>query len=179
MKRFYSKRKKFAPNGSRLYPFWVNLISDTWNYLSVSHFRRDLTCWKRNSKSQKLSPVSKMAENLPSVSSPLKPSATCSIWTGPSRSKLTMLLVNISLKVWSFKMAFLKKKKKNCKSYSLYFSKNTCALDIVLSREMPFYCQTTGTNDKLGFKSVQFILKKILKVKKISARRISHLLTDE
>ena len=111
-KRFYSKRKKFAPNGSKLYPFWVNLISDTWNYLSVSHFRRDLTCWKRNSKSQKLSPMSKMAENLPSVSSPLKPSATCSIWTGPSRSKLTMLLVNISLKVWSFKMAFLKKKKK-------------------------------------------------------------------
>ena len=55
----------------------------------------------------------------------------------PSCSKLTMSLVNISLKLWSLNMAytliFLLKKKK-CNSYPHFFSKNTCELDIVLTR---------------------------------------------
>ena len=53
-----------------------------------------------------------------------------------------MLLVNVSLKFWSLNMAymliFLLKKNVSsfciCKSYSHFFSKNTCELDIVLTR---------------------------------------------
>ena len=61
--------------------------------------------------------------------------------SGPSCSKLMMSLVNISLKLWSLNMAytliFLLKKCSSfciCKSYSHFFSKNTCELDIVLTR---------------------------------------------
>ena len=51
-KRVYSKRKEFAPKGSGPY------------------FRHGLMGWKVNRKSQKLSPLYKMAENLSSVSNP-------------------------------------------------------------------------------------------------------------
>ena len=60
---------------------------------------------------------------------------------GPSCSKLTMSLVNILLKFWLLNMAytkctliFLLRKNVICKSYSHFFSKNTCELDIVLTR---------------------------------------------
>ena len=63
-------------------------------------------------------------------------------WPGPICSKLTMLLVNILLKLWSLTLAytliFLLKNVSSfciCKSYShFFFSKNTCDLDIVLTR---------------------------------------------
>ena len=57
--------------------------------------------------------------------------------SGPSCSKLTMLLVNILLKLLSLNMAYT-----NilifyiciCKSYSHFFSKTTCELDIIPTR---------------------------------------------
>ena len=42
----YSKRKKFAPSGSKFFPIRVELF-----------FRRDLVCKKPNRKSRKLSPM--------------------------------------------------------------------------------------------------------------------------
>ena len=62
--------------------------------------------------------------------------------SGPSCSKQMMSLVNVSLKLSSLNMAywliFLLKKNVSsfctCKSYSHFFSKNTCELDIVLTR---------------------------------------------
>ena len=56
--------------------------------------------------------------------------------TGPSCSKLTMSLVNVSLKLWSLHMAYMLifLLKKCSKSYSLFFSKNICEFDIVLTR---------------------------------------------
>ena len=68
---------------------------------------------------------------------------TLSIWTpGPICSKLTMSLVKISLKLWSLTMAytliFLLKKMwvafAFAKATHIFFSKNTCELDIVLTR---------------------------------------------
>ena len=60
---------------------------------------------------------------------------------GPSCSKLMMSLVNVSLKLWSLNMANMlnfcgKNVSSFCifKSYSHFFSKNICELDIVLSR---------------------------------------------
>ena len=54
-------------------------------------------------------------------------------WSGPSCSKLTMSLVNVSLKPWSLTMAytliFLLKK-----MWVAFFSKNTCEFGIVLTR---------------------------------------------
>ena len=61
--------------------------------------------------------------------------------SGPSCSKLTMKLVNASLKLWSLNMAYmlilLLKKVSSfciCKSYSHFFSKSTCELEIVFTR---------------------------------------------
>ena len=61
--------------------------------------------------------------------------------SGPSNLKLTMSLVNASLKLWSLHMAntliFLLKNVSSfciCKSYSHFFSKNICELDIALIR---------------------------------------------
>ena len=55
--------------------------------------------------------------------------------TGPSCSKLTMSLVNLSLKLWSLNMAYvLTFLLKKCESYSHFLSKNTWELDIVLTR---------------------------------------------
>ena len=62
--------------------------------------------------------------------------------SGPCCSKLTMSLVNVSLKFWSLNVAytliFLLKKNVSsfciCKSYSHFFSKNTCKLDNVITR---------------------------------------------
>ena len=66
--------------------------------------------------------------------------------SGPSCSKLTMLLVNVSLKLWSLNMAYtlicLLKNVSSfciCKSYSHFFSKNTCELDIVLTRTVNIF----------------------------------------
>ena len=63
-------------------------------------------------------------------------------YPGPSCSKLTMSLVNVLLKLWSSNMAYMLIffAEENvssfciCKSYSHFFSKNTCELDIVLTR---------------------------------------------
>ena len=63
---------------------------------------------------------------------------------GPSCSKLTMSLVNVSLKIWSLNMVyiviFLLKKNVSsfciCKSYSHFFSQNTGVLDIVFTRSV-------------------------------------------
>ena len=59
----------------------------------------------------------------------------------PSCSNLTMSLVNVSLKLWSLNMVytliFLLKNVSSfciCKSYSHFFSKNTCELDILLTK---------------------------------------------
>ena len=59
----------------------------------------------------------------------------------PSCSKLTMLLVNVSLKLiikfGIYANIFAEKNVSSfciCKSYSHFFSKNTCELDIVLPR---------------------------------------------
>ena len=63
-----------------------------------------------------------------------------SILSGPSCSKLTTSLVNISLKLWStaYMLIFLLKKMwvafAFAKATHIFFSKNTCELDIVLSR---------------------------------------------
>ena len=58
-------------------------------------------------------------------------------------SKLTTLLVNVSLKLWSINMTYtpicLLKNVRSfciCKSYSHLFTKNTCGLDIVLIRRV-------------------------------------------
>ena len=64
--------------------------------------------------------------------------------SGPTCSKLTMSLVNVSLKFFSSNMAymliFLLKKNVSsfciCKSYPHFFSKNTCELDTVLTRRV-------------------------------------------
>ena len=67
---------------------------------------------------------------------------------GPSCSKLTMSLVTVSLKLWSLNMTctliFFAEKMWVaftfaiciCKSYSHFSSKNTCELDIVLTRKV-------------------------------------------
>ena len=63
-------------------------------------------------------------------------------YPGPSCSKLTMWLVNISLELCSLNMAYtliniFAEKMCSfciCKSYSHFFSKNTGELDIVLTR---------------------------------------------
>ena len=67
--------------------------------------------------------------------------ASKALRSGPSCSKLAMLLVNVSLKLCSLTMAymliFLLENVSSfciCKSYSHFFSKNTCELDIVLTR---------------------------------------------
>ena len=68
--------------------------------------------------------------------------ATNSEKTGSSCSKLTMSLVNVSLKLWSLNMAytliFLLKKMwvafALAKATHIFFSKNTCELDILLTR---------------------------------------------
>ena len=65
----------------------------------------------------------------------------------PTCSKLMMLLVNVSLKLWSLNMPymliFLLKKNVSsfciCKSYSHIFSKNTCELDIVLTKTVNIF----------------------------------------
>ena len=61
--------------------------------------------------------------------------------TGPSCSKLTMSLVNVSLnfdhEIWHICWYFCWKNVSSfciCKSYSHFFSKNACELDIVLTR---------------------------------------------
>ena len=54
--------------------------------------------------------------------------------SGPSCSKLMMLLVNVSLTM----AYFAEKKMRVCKSYSHFFSKNTCEVDIILTRELTF-----------------------------------------
>ena len=58
--------------------------------------------------------------------------------SGPSCSKLTMSLVNVSLKLWPLNMAYTLiscwKNVSKCKSYSHFFSKNACELDVVLTR---------------------------------------------
>ena len=62
--------------------------------------------------------------------------------TEPSCSKLTMSLVNVLLKLWSWKygiyaIIFAEKNMSSfciCKSYSHFFNKNICELDIVLTR---------------------------------------------
>ena len=62
---------------------------------------------------------------------------SCCSWPGPSCSKLTMSLVHVLLNVWSLNMAYtleLIAEKKNVSSSSYFFSKNTCELDIVLTR---------------------------------------------
>ena len=58
---------------------------------------------------------------------------------GPSCSKLTISLVNVSLKFWPLNRAFmlivlLKKYEKLLQLLTLFFSKNTCEIDIVLTR---------------------------------------------
>ena len=61
-----------------------------------------------------------------------------------------MSLVNVSLKLWSLKMAYMLiflLKKCICKSYSYFFSKNTCESDIVLTRT--FIILTTNKLVKL------------------------------
>ena len=55
-------------------------------------------------------------------------------WVGLSCSKLTMSLVNVSLKLWSLNMAYtLIWLLKNVSSFSHFFSKNTCEFGIVLT----------------------------------------------
>ena len=60
-KGVYSKRKEFAPLGSKFFPFWVDPFSEgAW-------------CARKQAGSHKNDlPCQKMAKNLPSVSSPLK-----------------------------------------------------------------------------------------------------------
>ena len=79
------------------------------------------------------------------------------IWgkPGPSCSKLMMSLVNVSLKLWSLNMAymliFLLKKMwvafAFAKATHIFFSKNTCELDIVLTRTVNIL--TTNMHVKL------------------------------
>ena len=56
--------------------------------------------------------------------------------SGPSCSKLTMSLVNVLLNIWSLNMAYrlIVLLKKCAKATHIFFSKNTCELDIVLTR---------------------------------------------
>ena len=64
------------------------------------------------------------------------------VMTGPSCSKLTMSLVNVSLKLFSLNMAYMliffcwenMSSFCICKNYSHFFSKTTCVLDVVLTR---------------------------------------------
>ena len=74
--------------------------------------------------------------------------------SGPSCSKITMWLINVSLKLCSLNTAythiFAEKNVSSfciCKSYSHFFSKNTCELDIVLTRT--FNILTTNYTIKL------------------------------
>ena len=83
--------------------------------------------------------LSQLTYRQESCSSPI-PNLGQSMQSGPSSSKLTMSLVNVLLELWSLNMAytliFLLKKMwvALCKSYSHFFSKNTCELDIVLTK---------------------------------------------
>ena len=57
--------------------------------------------------------------------------------SGPSCSKITMSLVNISLKLSPLNMAYMViffAEKKNVSSFCIFVSKNTCELDIALTR---------------------------------------------
>ena len=54
--------------------------------------------------------------------------------TGPSCSKLMMLLVNASLKLWSLNIAYMQIFLLKKMWVTQVFSKNTCELDIVLTR---------------------------------------------
>ena len=84
-------------------------------------------------------------EFLPHISKEIHVTAYCPYKiSGPSGSKLTMSLVNIPLIFLSSNMAYMliffaEKKVSSfciCKSYSHFFSKNTCELDIVLTRRV-------------------------------------------
>ena len=61
LRRVYSKRKEFAPKGSKFFPFRVYPFLDGICY-----------CRKAKRKSQKLSAMIKMAENPPGVSIHIK-----------------------------------------------------------------------------------------------------------
>ena len=73
-----------------------------------------------------------------------------------------MSLVNISLKLWSLNMAymliFLLKNVSRfciCKSYSHFFSKNTCELDIVLTRTVNILTNILTTNELVKLTMLQ------------------------
>ena len=58
----------------------------------------------------------------------------CNKNSGPSCSKLTMSLIKVSLKLRSLNMAYMLIFFAHAKATNIFFSKNTCELDIVLTR---------------------------------------------